>query len=113
MDDHLIAGTPYQDDLQTIIRWIDEADALVIGGASGMSTACGYDYYTHHTPFFERYFSDFGKIYHEPSCWQLLYHSYSSTCSTYRLLSPSQTAAPRWDASAFQSSRDTTGAVRL
>lgn len=78
MDDRLIAGTPYRDDLKKIIRWIDEADALVIGGASGMSTACGYDYYTHHTPFFEKYFSDFGKIYHEPSCWQLLYHSYDS-----------------------------------
>lgn len=78
MDNHLMAGTQYQDTLQKMIRCIDEADALVIGGTSGMSTACGYDYYTHHTPFFEEYFSDFGKIYHEPSCWQLLYHSYDS-----------------------------------
>ena len=43
-----------------------------------MSTACGFDYYTHHTPFFKKYFSDFGEIYHEPSCWQLLYHHYRS-----------------------------------
>lgn len=43
-----------------------------------MSTACGFDYYSHHTPFFQKYFSDFGEIYHEPSCWQLLYHHYRS-----------------------------------
>lgn len=43
-----------------------------------MSAACGFDYYSHHNPFFEKYFSDFGRIYHEPSCWQLLYHHYRS-----------------------------------
>ena len=64
--------------LKKILAWIDEAEVIVIGGASGMSTANGYDYYTHHTPFFQKYFSDFGKIYHEPSCWQLLYHQYQS-----------------------------------
>lgn len=68
----------YQEDLQKIVRWIEEADTIVIGGASGMSAACGFDYYGHHTPFFEKYFSDFGEIYHEPSCWQLLYHDYQS-----------------------------------
>lgn len=68
----------YKDKLKNILRWIDEADAVVIGGASGMSTACGFDYYGHHTPFFEKYFSDFGEIYNEPSCWQLVYHQYNS-----------------------------------
>lgn len=71
-------GNTKQKQLKTILQWIDEAEAVVIGGASGMSTACGFDYYTHHTPFFKKYFSDFGEIYHEPSCWQLLYHHYSS-----------------------------------
>lgn len=64
--------------LRTVLQWIDEAEAIVVGGASGMSTACGFDYYSHHTPFFQKYFSDFGEIYHEPSCWQLLYHHYRS-----------------------------------
>lgn len=64
--------------MEIVLRWLEEADAVVIGGASGMSAACGYDYYSHHSPFFEKYFSDFGKIYHEPSCWQLLYHRYRS-----------------------------------
>lgn len=67
----------YQEELEKILCWIEEADAVVIGGASGMSAACGFDYYNH-SPFFEKYFSDFGDIYQEPSCWQLLYHSYNS-----------------------------------
>lgn len=69
---------PRQETLYTVLRWIDEADAVVIGGASGMSAACGFDYYSHHSPFFEEYFSDFGEIYDEPSCWQLLYHPYET-----------------------------------
>ena len=67
-----------REQLKLILQWMDEAEAVVIGGASGMSTACGFDYYTPHTPFFKKYFSDFGEIYHEPSCWQLLYHRYHS-----------------------------------
>lgn len=37
-----------------------------------------HHYYTHHSPFFKKYFSDFEKIYHEPSCWQLFYHHYQN-----------------------------------
>ncbi len=75
-------GTPESQEMmkkvEQVLEWIDEADAVVIGGASGISTANGFDYYNHHTPFFNKYFADFGKIYHEPSCWQLLYHHYNS-----------------------------------
>lgn len=59
-----------------ILDWIKEADVVVIGGASGMSTANGYDYYSHNTPFFKKYFDDFGKIYGEGSAWNLFYHRY-------------------------------------
>ena len=67
----------YKEKLEAILEKIEEADAVVIGGASGMSAACGFDYYNH-SPFFEQYFSDFGDIYNEPSCWKLLYHRYKS-----------------------------------
>ena len=49
----------YKEKLEAILEKIEEADAVVIGGASGMSAACGFDYYNH-SPFFEQYFSDFG-----------------------------------------------------
>ena len=45
-----------REQLKLILQWMDEAEAVVIGGASGMSTACGFDYYTPHTPFFKKYF---------------------------------------------------------
>lgn len=67
----------YRNNIEKVLKWIDEAEAVVIGGASGMSTACGFDYYNH-SPFFKKYFSDFGKIYNEQSCWQLIYHNYRS-----------------------------------
>ncbi len=64
--------------MEQILTWIEEADAGVIGGASGLSTANGYDYYNHNTPFFNEHFADFGKIYNEGSAWDLLYHRYNS-----------------------------------
>ena len=67
-----------EDQLEQILQWIDEAEAIVIGGASGLSTACGFDYYTPNSPFFQQYFADFGKIYRESSCWRLFYHHYRS-----------------------------------
>lgn len=64
--------------IEEMNQWIKEAKVIVIGGASGMSAACGFDYYSHNNEFFKKYFSDFGEIYREPSCWQLLYHHYHS-----------------------------------
>ncbi len=64
--------------MQQILDWIEEADAIVIGGASGLSTANGYNYYDQHTPFFEEHFGDFGRIYGEGSAWNLLYHHYQN-----------------------------------
>ena len=67
----------YDEKIKEIIKQIDEADAIVVGGASGMSTANGFDYYNY-GPFFEKYFADFGEIYNESSCWRLFYHHYKS-----------------------------------
>ncbi len=69
-------GMTKEEKMQQVLDWIEEADAVVIGGASGMSTANGFDYYNQHTPFFEEHFGDFGKIYGEGSAWNLLYHHY-------------------------------------
>lgn len=55
-------GMKKEEKMQQVLDWIEEADAVVIGGASGMSTANGFDYYNQHTPFFEEHFGDFGKI---------------------------------------------------
>ncbi len=76
MFDYVSSGMTKEQRMQQILYWIEESDVVVVGGASGLSTANGFDYYNQHTPFFEKYFGDFGKIYHEGSAWNLLYHNY-------------------------------------
>ncbi|WP_455537714.1 hypothetical protein [Terrisporobacter sp.] len=41
---------------------IEESEAVIIGGGSGLSSACGYNYY-HNNEFFEENFSDFQQRY--------------------------------------------------
>ncbi len=76
MFDLVTPGMNKTERMEQILTWIDEADAIVIGGASGLSTANGFDYYHPDTPFFKKHFADFGKIYNEHSAWNLLYHNY-------------------------------------
>lgn len=52
MFDYVKRGMNKEEKMQQILDWIEQADAIVIGGASGMSTANGFDYYNQHTPFF-------------------------------------------------------------
>lgn len=48
----------HQDHLATIARKLDEADAVLVGGASGMSTANQHDFYG-----YSKYFRDnFGEF---------------------------------------------------
>ncbi|MCM0624498.1 hypothetical protein M5J14_08155 [Lysinibacillus sp. OL1_EC] len=35
----------YQDYIETLIQKIEEADAIVVGGAAGVSAAAGYSWY--------------------------------------------------------------------
>jgi len=50
----------YSDNLQKLKTAIDEADAIVIGAGSGLSTSAGFTYSGER---FEKYFSDFGEKY--------------------------------------------------
>ncbi len=89
MFDKITKKMSKEEKMQQVLLWIEEADAIVIGGASGMSTANGYDYYNQHTPFFEEHFGDFGKIYHEGSAWNLLYHRYHSNAERWAYMARS------------------------
>ena len=50
----------YSDNLQKLKTAIDEADAVVIGAGSGLSTSAGFTYSGER---FEKYFADFGEKY--------------------------------------------------
>ncbi|MFP7230877.1 NAD-dependent protein deacetylase [Bacillus subtilis] len=52
----------YQDNIDTILQKIQEADAIVVGGAAGMSAAAGYNWYRDDANF-RKYFNAFAQRY--------------------------------------------------
>ena len=48
----------YQDNIETLQRKIQEAEAIVVGGAAGMSAAAGYNWYQTD----ENFLKHFGKF---------------------------------------------------
>ena len=52
----------YQNNIDIILQKIEEADAVVVGGASGMSAAAGYNWYVDDENF-QKYFGAFAKEY--------------------------------------------------
>ena len=54
---------PYEKQIEKLIEKIKEADCIVVGGASGLSSAGGGDFYYEDTPSFRRYFGKFAEKY--------------------------------------------------
>ncbi|MDO4797288.1 MAG: Sir2 silent information regulator family NAD-dependent deacetylase [Coriobacteriales bacterium] len=60
-----------------LARMIDDADAVAVGIGSGMSTACGYDFY-HGTELFEERLGAFGRAHGFSTLFDGLYHVFST-----------------------------------
>ena len=54
---------PYEKQIEKLNEKIKEADCIVVGGASGLSSAGGGDFYYEDTPSFRRYFGKFAEKY--------------------------------------------------
>ena len=54
---------PYEKQIETLLRELEEADCVVVGGASGLSAAGGGDFYYGNTPSFQKYFGKFAEKY--------------------------------------------------
>ena len=52
----------YQNKITTILDKIQEADAIVVGGAAGISAAAGYNWYNNDETF-KKYFGNFAYKY--------------------------------------------------
>lgn len=65
----------YQSNIAIMLKKIQEADAIVVGGGSGISSAAGYNHY-HSKEIFENYFSQFEKKYGFGSLFDAYYHLY-------------------------------------
>lgn len=76
----------YQDNINTILQKIKEADAVIVGGASGMSTANGHDFYGHSKYWIDN-FSEFEKNYGIRGNFQALYYNYPTSEERWAYLS--------------------------
>ncbi|MMZ43448.1 hypothetical protein D1872_49970 [compost metagenome] len=76
----------YQENISTILQKIREAEAIVVGGASGMSTANGHDFYGHSKYFIDN-FSEFEKNYGVRGNFESLYYKYPTSEERWAYLS--------------------------
>ncbi|NCB92476.1 MAG: NAD-dependent protein deacetylase, SIR2 family [Clostridia bacterium] len=66
-----------KNDLMALLEQIERADAVVVGGGSGLSSAAGYNHY-HWMPYFQKCMQDFIECYGFSSPFAGFYHCYSS-----------------------------------
>lgn len=67
----------YQDNLDTLLQKIEEAEAVVVGGAAGMSAAAGYNWYQT-DEIFLKYFGEFAGKYGIESIFYGFYHRFAT-----------------------------------
>lgn len=75
-----------QEKVSILFQKIEEADVIIVGGASGLSTASGYDWYQNESVMWED-FGEFERTYHVKSLWEALYHDYSDSEKKWGYLS--------------------------
>lgn len=62
--------------MEAVAEQIRQADAVLVGAGSGLSSAAGYNHY-HHNAVFEAYFHDFEETYGIQNLFQGFYYVYS------------------------------------
>lgn len=65
---------------------IAAADAILVGAASGMSTACGFRFFYENDALFERYLGDFGQKYGYTGAFNGFYYHYPSSRAHWAFL---------------------------
>lgn len=65
--------------IDELIKQIKAADAILVGGGSGISDAAGMDFwYSADSPLFQKYFGDFYQKYHFNGLFQGYYNHFDS-----------------------------------
>lgn len=67
----------YQDHLETLLQKIEEADAIMVGGAAGMSAAAGYNWYRTDETFLQ-HFGKFAEKYNIENIFYGFYYRFST-----------------------------------
>ena len=74
---------PYANDvrfqsIKTLVDKIQNADAILVGAAAGMSAACGYHFFYQNDALFEKYLGEFGRKYGFTGAFNGFYYRYPS-----------------------------------
>lgn len=72
------APTPYDEQIKTFAQKVNEADHIIVGGASGLSAAGGGDFYYAATPSYQQAFKRFYDKYHFNGAFAGMRHPWSS-----------------------------------
>lgn len=67
----------YKENIKSILKKIEEADAIVVGGAAGMSAAAGYNWYRD-DEVFRKYFNEFAEKYAIDSIFNGFYYKFKT-----------------------------------
>ncbi|MEK4439322.1 hypothetical protein [Paenibacillus sp. FSL K6-2862] len=81
-----MSSQQYQDNIATVLTKIREAEAVVVGGASGMSTANGHNFYER-SKYWIDHFSDFERKYGIRNNFDALYYKYPTSEERWAYLS--------------------------
>lgn len=64
--------------IKTLVNKIQNADAILVGAAAGMSAACGYNFFYQNDAIFEKYLGEFGRKYGYTGAFNGFYYRYPS-----------------------------------
>ncbi len=73
-----IGPLPYEEQIQEFVRRVQEAECIVVGGASGLSAAGGGDFYYSDTPSFRKHFGKFVDKYGFKGAFSGMMHRFST-----------------------------------
>ena len=69
---------PYEEQIQEFVRRVQEAECIIVGGASGLSAAGGGDFYYSDTPSFREHFGKFADKYGFKGAFSGMMHRFST-----------------------------------
>lgn len=69
---------PYEKQIDRLVKEIQEADCVLIGGASGLSAAGGGDFYYEDNDSYRKYFGKYAKKYHFRGAFDGMMHQWKS-----------------------------------
>lgn len=86
MQDRITNMDIHKKNVEILLEKIQQADAVLVGAASGMSAACGYNFFYHNDEIFQNYFGEFQKKYGFTGVFNGFYYRYPSKVAHWAFL---------------------------